>query len=49
MVMHFRSILMLAGAVLVFMDRTPLQAIAEEVRRGDRVAMAEALGARLAH
>ncbi|MBK7971950.1 MAG: PAS domain-containing protein [Deltaproteobacteria bacterium] len=38
-----------AGAVLVFMDRTPLQAIAEEVRRGDRVAMAEALGARLAH
>jgi PAS domain S-box-containing protein len=38
-----------SGAVLVFMDRTPLQAIAEEVRRGDRVAMAEALGARLAH
>ncbi len=37
------------GAVLVLMDRTPQQAIAEEVRRGDRVAMAEALGARLAH
>lgn len=37
------------GAVLVFMDRSPREVIAEEVRRGDRLAMAEALGARLAH